>query len=293
MTEPFLQSNEAALAVRDHSRQHPNFTHVYPVISRRAGGLSIGINLNPDKICNFNCIYCEVDRRIPGTVDRLDLPLLRRELSAMIHSVKEGKLAADPRFAPLPASVTRNINDLAFSGDGEPTMIHNFAECAQAVADIKRAEKLDRTRIVLITDAAGLDKRDVRRGLEILDANQGDIWAKLDAGTPAFFRSVNRTSVRFDRILNNLLLTARVRPIVIQTLFMKIHGNTMPPDELDAYCDRLTELVRDGGQIREVHAYTVARATPEPFVTRLSGSELESIARVVRHKTKLPVTTFP
>ncbi|GIS62123.1 MAG: hypothetical protein CM1200mP2_43480 [Planctomycetaceae bacterium] len=52
-------------ALQQH-RHHPRTFHdnrfVYPVLSRRSHGLSVGINLNPDKICNFDCIYCQVDR---------------------------------------------------------------------------------------------------------------------------------------------------------------------------------------------------------------------------------------
>ena len=47
----------------DHARLFEHNRFVYPVLSRRSGGISIGVNLNPDKICNFDCIYCQVDRR--------------------------------------------------------------------------------------------------------------------------------------------------------------------------------------------------------------------------------------
>jgi wyosine [tRNA(Phe)-imidazoG37] synthetase (radical SAM superfamily) len=278
--------------VQDHSRQYAGFTFVYPVISRRSRGLSLGVNLNPDKVCNFDCIYCEVDRRTPGRAPRVDLPQLRRELTALIRFVQDGGLGREPRFAGLPAGVTREIRDIAFSGDGEPTMVANFAECAEAVAAIRHEEGLQQTRLVLITNAAGLDKADVRRGLEILDAHQGEIWGKLDAGTEAYYRRVNRTTIRFDRILRNLLETARVRPIVIQSLFLQVHGQPPPAEELHAYCDRLAEILRGGGRIREVHAYTVARPTPEAYATRLASPQLDSIARVIRERTGLPVMTF-
>jgi len=285
-----IRSNLAV--VRDHSRTFADFTFVYPVISRRSGGLSIGINLNPDKICNFDCIYCEVDRQIPGKVSNVDLNQMRDELAAMIRFVKDGGLAKEPKFDELPAYLTRNIKDIAFSGDGEPTMIHNFAECAEVVAGVKRAEGLDRTRLVLITDAAGLDKADVKRGLKILDANNGEVWGKLDAGTEEYFKRVNRTAVRFDRVLKNLRETAEARPITIQSLFLKVNGAIMPAAELEAFCDRLKEITNHGGRINSVHAYTIARPTTEASATKLSATELESLARVIRARTGLPVRTF-
>jgi wyosine [tRNA(Phe)-imidazoG37] synthetase (radical SAM superfamily) len=278
-------------AVQDHARQFADFAFVYPVISRRSQGLSIGINLNPDKVCNFDCIYCEVDRQTPGRASRVDTRQMRDELVAMIRFAKDGGLAKEPKFNQVPW-LTREIKDLAFSGDGEPTMIHNFAECVRIVADVKRAELLPNTRIVLITDAAGLDKAGVKQGLEIMDANNGEVWGKLDAGTEAYFKLVNRSTVRFDRILGNLLETARLRPIVIQSLFLKVQGQIMSAAELSAYCDRLCEMTAQRAQIKEVHAYTVARPTPEVYATKLTKRELETLAGVIRARTKLSVLTF-
>jgi len=279
-------------AVLNHTRQYDQFLYVYPVISRRSQGLSLGINLNPDKRCNFDCIYCEVDRRTPPRTTRVDPGRLREELVALIRLVQAGRLEADPRFRTAP-HLLRDIRDLAFSGDGEPTMIAGFAESVQTVAEVKMAEGLDSTKIVLITNAAGLDKADVRRGLEILDAHQGEIWGKLDAGTEAYYRRINRSHVRLDRILSNLLEAARVRPIVIQSLFLRVHGEAMPADELAAYCDRLEELAGAGGRVREVQAYTVARPTPEAFATRLEPGELDAVAATIRERTGLAVHVFP
>ena len=143
------------------------------------------------------------------------------------------------------------------------------------------------------TDAAGLDKEEVRRGLALMDAHEGEIWAKLDAGTEAYYRLVNRTTIRFDRILKNLLLTARARPIIIQSLFLRVHGAPPPAAEVEAYAERLLDLLRQGAQIKEVHAYTVARPTPETFATRLEPELLEGVADVIRARTGLTVLVFP
>ncbi len=292
MGEGAMEIKSSWAAVQDHTRHFSDFTFVYPVISRRSKGLSIGVNLNPDKVCNFDCIYCEVDRRIPGAVTEVDLRQMKDELTAMIGFAKDGGLAKEPKFDEVPW-LTREVKDIAFSGDGEPTMIHNFADCVQTVVDVKQAEELGATQIVLITDAAGLDKADVKRGLELMDAHEGEVWGKLDAGTEEFFKAVNRTNVKFQRILDNLLATAKSRAIIIQSLFLKVHGEPMSAAELHAYCDRLNELTAGGGQVREVHLYTVARPTPEAFATKLEPAELESMAATVRECTGLTVAIFP
>lgn len=291
MNQP--RSNPSRLqAVRDHDRVFGEYLYVYPVISRRSRGLSLGVNLNPDKRCNFDCIYCEVDRRTPPRTQVLEVPRLREELRHLVRRVKAGELAALGRFAEAPA-LAGEIKDIAFSGDGEPTMVPNFYECVEAVVEVKVAEALTPTKIVLITDAAGLDKADVRRGIELMDRHQGEIWGKLDAGTEAYYRLVNRSHIRWERILKNLLETARVWPLVIQSLFLRVHGQPMLPAELEAYCARLNELVQQGARIKEVHAYTVARPTPEPFATALSAEELEAMAQIIRQRTGLTVHSFP
>lgn len=279
-------------AVQNHSRVFNESLYVYPVISRRSRGLSVGVNLNPDKVCNFNCVYCEVDRVTPPRIRHVDLNLLREELTRLVRFINDGGLARTPKFADAP-ELALNIRDFAFSGDGEPTMVMNFDACVQVVAEIKRAENLPLAKIVLITDAAGLDKESVQRGLVLMQAHQGEIWAKLDAGTEEYYRLVNRSHIRFSRILENILMTARMRPIVIQTLFLKIRDAMMPRAEVDAYCGRLRNIVEQGGVIREVQAYTVARPTPEAYATRLEPAELEETSRIVREQTGLTVLTYP
>ena len=290
MAEGDIKSSWAV--VQDHARHFSDFTFVYPVISRRSKGLSIGVNLNPDKVCNFDCIYCEVDRRLPGAVTEVDLRQMQDELAAMVRFAKDGGLAKEPKFDEVPW-LTREVKDIAFSGDGEPTMIKNFTECVQTVVEVQQLEGLDETKIVLITDAAGLDKADVKRGMEIMDAHNGEIWGKLDAGTEEYFKLVNRSHVKFERILKNLQEAARGRPIIIQSLFLKVHGEIMSAEELKAYSGRLNDIIETGGEIKEVHLYTVARPTPEQFATKLSAENLETMAETVRSTTNLTVKIFP
>lgn len=278
-------------AVRDHNRSFSGLTIVYPVISRRAGGLSLGVNLNPDKRCNFNCAYCEVNRRLPGQGGKVDPARIFDELTLLVRWTKEGRLLEDQKFHDA-GELVRTIRDISFSGDGEPTLVQNFSECVEAAAEVRKRENLDQTKIVLITNATGLDKVDVKKGLAVMDVNNGEVWAKLDAGTETWYRMINRSAVQFERILGNIVDTSRERPIVIQSMFMRVQGSTMPESELVAYCERLRSVVAKGGQIKEVHAYTIARPVPEPWVEKLTEQELEAAATVIRGQTGLPVRTF-
>lgn len=275
-----------------HERTFGTFRFVYPVVSRRAGGVSIGVNLNPDKVCNFDCVYCQVDRRKMGVRVFPEGDRLRQELYEAIRLVRSGELFSQPRFAETPEGL-RELKDIAFSGDGEPTTFFNFPQIAQIAAEVRAAEGLTNLKLVLITNASMLHRPNVREGLAILDANGGEIWAKLDAGTEEYFNRVARTSIRFQRILENITEAARSRPIVIQSLFMRLHGEPPSPDEIAAYCRRLAEIIERGGQIKLVQIYTVVRAPAEPFVRALSQEELEAIAQAVKAGTGLSVAVYP
>jgi wyosine [tRNA(Phe)-imidazoG37] synthetase (radical SAM superfamily) len=145
---------------------------------------------------------------------------------------------------------------------------------------------------VLITNASMFHRPRVRRGLKILDANGGEIWAKLDVGTEAYYRRIIRSSIPLARILDNLREAARVRPIVIQSLFLRLEGQPPPPEEQDAYCDRLNEITASGGRIKLVQVHTVARPPAERFVSSLSNAEVDALAERVRRRTGLEVAAY-
>ncbi len=159
-------------------------------------------------------------------------------------------------------------------------------------AEVRRRHGLSDVKLVLITNASLLHRPRVRRALATLDANGGEIWAKLDAGREDYYRLVARSAVPWPQILSNLQEAAQARPIVIQSLWMRIGGEPPPPAELAAYCDRLREILAAGGQIKLVQIHTVARKPAEAFVAALSNAEVDAIAELVRSRTALPTAAF-
>jgi len=274
-----------------HPRQWHANRYVYPVISRRSGGLSIGVNLNPDKVCNFDCIYCQVDRRTASEVRTVDPARLRDELETMIRLALEGDLFAEPPFDTVPAPL-RRIRDIAFSGDGEPTASPQFPTAVDLAAELRARFNLEEVKLRLITNATLLARPVVRKALAVLDAHNGEIWAKLDAGTEDYFRLVCRPHVSLATVLANILDAARVRPLVIQSLWMKIHGECPPADEIDAYAERLREILQRGGRLKQVQIYTTARQPTEPYVSSLSADQLNTIATRVRAHVDVPVSVY-
>jgi wyosine [tRNA(Phe)-imidazoG37] synthetase (radical SAM superfamily) len=274
-----------------HERSFEHFRFVYPVLSRRSGGISIGVNLNPDKICNFDCIYCQVDRTRQSETTFVEMPALLAELDAMLGLAASGKIFATEKFAAVPEPL-RRLNDIAFSGDGEPTTYRNFDEIIAACAELKRRHGLADVKMVLITNASMFHRPHVQRGLEILDQNQGEIWAKLEAGTDDYYKLVERTPIPFRQILDNITTAARIRPLVIQALFMRIAGEPPPAAEQAAFCDRLNEITAAGGKLKLVQIYTVARRPAESFVTPLTNAEVDALVELVRDRTGLAAAAF-
>src|SRR5690606_37033599 len=97
-----------------------------------------------------------------------------------------------------------------------------------------------------------------------------------------------RTKIPFQRVLDNLLLAAKTRPIVIQSMFLKLLGVGPTIEEIAAYCNRLREIVDAGGELKLVQVYTVARRPAESMVSPLEDAEVDAIAEQVRQRTGLP-----
>ncbi len=273
-----------------HPRSFEENRYVYPVVSRRATGVSIGVNLNLDKVCNFDCIYCQVDRTEMGEREFVEVQRLAEELEHSVQLIKSGRIYEGPRFSHVPEPL-RRLNDIALSGDGEPTTYRNFEDVVAVCAKVRQRHELNDMKIVLITNATMFHRPHVQQGLELLDANNGEIWAKLDAGTEAYYDRVARSAIGFSKILDNLRWAASVRPIVIQTLFMSIQGDGPGTAELEAYCDRINEIVASG-QIKLVQIHTIARAPAEAYVSALSDEKVEEIAKLVRGRTGLEVAAY-
>lgn len=277
-----------------HPRRFQANHYVYPVISRRSRGLSVGVNLNVDKACNFDCVYCSVDRSDVGALPAwathdVDVARLGAELDEMLDLAVSGGLWHEPPFDTTPPEL-RRLNDVAMSGDGEPTACPQFAAACRVCAEALDRRGLAEVKLLLLTNATLMERPEVEAGLAVLDGRASEIWAKLDAGTEAYYQLVDRSRITLARVTENLLRAGRRRPLVIQSLFLRLHGAGPPPQEIDAYVARLADLVAGGCRIAKVQVYTVARATAESFATPLEAPVLDGIAARVR-RLGLPVET--
>ncbi len=284
-TYSHFQARETAF---DRPRDFLGNRFVYAVISSRARGLSLGVNMNPDKKCNFDCSYCEVDRRLSSPEKNLDVDVMAAELRKTISFIQSGKLAEQPGFHHLPSELLQ-LRQVALSGDGEPTLAANFVEAVQAVVRVRALGGF--FKIVLITNGTGLDQPHILRGLEFLTKSD-EVWIKLDGGTQAFIDKVNHPDLPLEKILSNILLIGRQRPVVIQSLFPAVHGEEPPYEEVREYAQRLKELKDGSAQISLVQIYSAARPGGNSEWGHLPLRVLSQIAQSVRQITGIRAEVF-
>lgn len=246
--------------------------------------------MNPDKFCNFDCIYCEVNRTTPPRETRLDVDVMAAELRKTLSLVQEGKLRERPWYSSLPDELLK-LRHVTLSGDGEPTLAPNFADIVEAVVHVRAMSGFPFFKIVLLTNATGLDQPQVQEGLSHFTKSD-EIWAKLDGGTQAFLNRVDRPNAPLEKVLNNILTLARQRPVIIQSLFPAINGEEPPLQEIDQYALRLKELKERGAQISLVQIYSATRPMWHAESGHLPLRVLSQIAQTVRQVTGLKAEVF-
>ena len=261
------------LSVHDHSRDSAGLRYVYPVVSRRAGGVSVGINLNVNNACNWACIYCQVPGLARGGPPAVDLDLLEAELRGLLGEIVLG----DYLQQHVPEGARRLV-DVAFSGNGEPTAAREFEAAVGRVAAVL-AELLPGGGLPLrlISNGSLLHRPEVQRGIAQLGACGGEVWFKLDRASPAGVRAVNGVRQRPERALEALSLCANLAPTWVQTCYFALDGALPSCEEQRAYLTALSS-VRD--KIKGVHLYGVARPSMQPGAARLTAAPLSELERL-------------
>lgn len=261
---------------------------VYTVVSARARGLSVGVNLSPDKNCNFNCIYCEVHRNGDAR-EQLQVEQMAEELKATLSLVRAGRLRERPWYRTLPDELLQ-LRHVALSGDGEPTLSPHFAEALQAIVHVRALGGYP-FKLVLITNGTGLDLPHVLHGLKHFTRSD-EIWVKLDGGTQAYLNQINRCDIPLEKVISNILLVGRRRPVVIQSLFPAVQSEEPSLQEIEQYAQRLLELKNGGAEISLVQIYSATRPSATSHCGHLPLKVLSRIAHIVRQTTGLRAEVF-
>jgi len=294
-----METTRPMLTVTDHNRSFCAMTYVYPVVSRRAGGVSVGINLNPNNACNWHCAYCQVPDLVRGASPEIDMDTLEAELRGFLDELLHGRFMEE-RVPPE----ARVIRDIAFSGNGEPTSARAFEEIVARVLAARDAAGLAEVPVRVITNGSLIDRDYVQAALALLAAGGGEVWFKFDAGTAADIARINGVDIDPRTHARRLARCAALCPTWVQTCLFRWDGELPSAEQLTHYLQILDYALacarEDGGRLpRGVLLYGVARPSLQPeaiHLKPLTPEELESLADVVRTGLKqqgLTVTASP
>lgn len=277
------------LTTDDHRRDSAGLLYVYPVVSRRAGGVSIGINLNVNNACNWACVYCQVDNLQRGGPPPIDLERLERELAAFLDDALHGDFMA--REVPPEA---RQLMDVAFSGNGEPTSAAEFAAAVDCVGRVlARFGLRGKLMLRLITNGSLLHRPDVAAGIGRLGELGGEVWFKLDRAQPAAMAEINGVPLLPAKVVANLARCAALAPTWVQTCWFALDGQAPGAAARAAYCALLAPLA---GQLAGIHLYGLARPSLQPAAGRLGrlpAAVLTEFAGEIQEKTGIRVLVSP
>jgi wyosine [tRNA(Phe)-imidazoG37] synthetase (radical SAM superfamily) len=273
------------LSTNDHSRDNVGLTYVYPVVSRRAKGVSIGINLNINNACNWACIYCQVPNLKRGGPPPIDLDQLEHELRFFLQRITEGDFLL--RNAP-PDS--RRLMDVAFSGNGEPTTASEFLDAILRVEKVLREmDLINDLKIRLITNGSQLHRDNVKQGIARIGALNGEVWFKIDRGTEAGIAIFNGAKRTHAQTRKALIKCADLCPTWIQTCYFAINGQEANEAEQSAYLNLIESVAPN---IKGVHLYGLARPSLQPDAERLSNLPENALLRFGRKIAALNVNVL-
>ena len=266
------------LSIHDHSRELSGLKYIYSVISRRAGGLSIGVNLNINNACNWQCIYCEIPNLTRGTPPPIELDLLEKELRFFLHEIVHGD------YMEKNVSLEdRHLKDIAFSGNGEPTSAEEFPEVIAIVKKmLEEFNLLHKIKIRLITNGSLMHQTSVIKSVEMLKEMNGEVWFKVDAATEDSIKTINQVNLKPHQILERLKNSANVCPTFVQTCIFSIDGKGPSEKDINAYVELINEVKSN---IEGVHLYGLARPSLQPQAKnlgRIDEEVLQNIAKKLR-----------
>jgi len=275
-----LRAMSQKLSTTDHSRDIAGLKYIYPVISRRAGGLSIGINFNTNNACNWRCIYCQVPDLVKGGAPEMDYKLLEQELRFFLKQVLEGDFYQQYEV-PKQNQV---IKDIAISGNGEPTSLKGFSQAISLIAKVATEMKvLPESKFVLITNGSLMHLEDVQAGLKILDQYNGEIWFKFDSATASARKKINDSQQTTEKTLANLKVATDLCKTSLQTCMLNFLTAKEAKQEQQAYVD----LLKDNQvKIKEVMLYTLARPSLQPEAASLNKIDAQ-LMRLFAEKIRI------
>ena len=254
------------LESNNHNRDIAGLKYIYPVLSRRAGGLSVGINFNTNNACNWRCIYCQVPDLKLGAAPEMDFQLLEDELRFFLQTVIQGDFYQ--RFQV--AEHQRVIKDIAISGNGEPSSLKDFTKAVELIGQVAtELGVFPDSHYVLITNGSLIHLPKVQDGLKVLKTYGGEVWFKFDSATEQGQTLINNAQQSCQSHINNLILATQCCPTKLQICLLDDDGKGLTEQEQTALLGLLANI-KANTDLQSVMLYTIARPSLQPEASQLA-----------------------
>lgn len=261
------------LSFSNHSRIFKDFTYIYPVLSRRSQGVSLGINLNVNNACNWRCIYCQVDGLKRGKPDQIKLDILEYELDTMLNAIANTDFLQE--YAPFGLD---RLNDICLSGNGESTVSKEFLDVVNIIVKLRQKYKFeDKVKSLLITNGSEFERNDIQQSLKLLAQNNGEVWFKVDSGSEKGINEINQVKLSLSSVARRIEISCNLCNTYIQTCMFKLHGVDPSSNFVEQYIDFIKAFK---GKISGVLLYSVARNPMLPEGDVISSVSLDFLAGV-------------
>jgi wyosine [tRNA(Phe)-imidazoG37] synthetase (radical SAM superfamily) len=228
-----------------------------PVPSRRLG-LSLGVDVIPNKLCSLDCVYCEV-----GVTDKRGLA--RKEYLPANEILAEVKEV----IAEYP-----NLDHITISGSGEPTLNSKIGDIIRGI------KQMTKVPVAVLTNGTLLNLPEVRR--DLMDADI--VSPSLDAVSADIFEKVDRPNpkLRINAVIDGIKAFRQEYQgrMWIEILFVK--GMNDHDEEVFKMKQVLDEI-----QPEKVHLNTIIRPPAYAIAKPVGENRLKEIQKILGNRSEI------
>lgn len=268
----FSQSN--------HPRNSDLGQLIYPVNSRRAKGLSLGINLNPDKQCSFDCTYCQVIRPPKRASLSITKAQVLSELKYWLENLKDGHYKG------------HLLKDISIAGDGEPTQVTFLPELIPEIIKLRDQSGFSDRKFILFTNGTKIDRPDLQSALKLMAHSNGEIWIKLDFWDQESLLRLNQSKIDVERLKKKLIQVSQINPVVVQSCFFQIDQQEYNNLSYRPFVQNLKHMITKGFKIDRLQAYTLARKPANPRVYSWDNPIMDQIVALIRSECSIETEIY-
>lgn len=226
-------------------------------------------------------MYCQVPELKLGSAPPVDLILLEKELRGFLHELLHGNF-----MQQRVPEAARRINDIALSGNGEPTSAKEFVQVIALIGRLQKELALPpHIKLVLISNGSLMHRSYVQEGLRQMAQLNGEVWFKLDRASAAAVQLVNNTQEKLEKARQNLATAIALCPTWVQTCWFAMDGAAPSRQDEDDYLNFMAGLLHDNIRPQGVLLYSLARPSLQPEAPRLaalSGQQMNAFAERIR-----------